>query len=351
MLEYLPLPDASDETVDSLYLCLEILLRIFQSLGAGAILISAMTSLTVTFTDNTTTVLGYAQTAIGFGYLIGPAVGSGLFKLGGFAAIFATVGAIMVLVGIIAWLIFPKNDPAHTENENSVSVRKILFHKNVIAALSLTAFLGTLWSSIEPILEPELREEYGLKQEISALTFLLVSVTFTIGSPIIAIALDKLSWLTPLFVMMCGFVINTVAFLFLGPCPLFTGFTRPLWLVLLCLAFMGLGIALELVSSLDLLGFSSTDETGKKVCLDKSSKALLSAFWSSAYALGDFIGPTYSGIMTEYVSFGWTMTAYALACFFVVFIVVFVQTYKCLVKLGAKNTLADEDDETLPLLL
>ncbi|XP_067937505.1 MFS-type transporter SLC18B1-like [Watersipora subatra] len=350
MLEYLPLPNPTNGNVDGMYLCLEIVLRIIQSLGAGAILVGAMTYLTVTFTDNTMTVLGYAQTACGMGYLIGPGVGSGLFKLGGFVAIFTAVGGCMILVGVIAWLILPRDDMAQTENDGSASLRKILFNRNVIASLTLTAFMGTIWSSIEPILEPELREKYGLQEEVSALTFLLVSVTFTVGSPLIAIALDKLSWLTSLPLMMCGFLVNFVTFLFMGPCPLFDGFIRPLWLMLVCLTFMGVGIALGMVPSLHLLSFGNAEKSGKP--LGKSAKAILSALWSSAYALGDFIGPTFSGIMTEYINFAWTMTAYALACLLTASLISLVQLYNCVKKRKSRKSTANgiENEETLPLL-
>ncbi|XP_067937466.1 MFS-type transporter SLC18B1-like [Watersipora subatra] len=327
MLDYYPLPERGDDQIDTSYVVLEVSLRIMQSLGSGAILIAAMTMLTTTFPTRTTTILSYSQMAVGLGYMVGPAIGSGLFAAGQFVTVFAGVGFILVTIAIISWFALPKEaDVRLQDNTSTVSYKTVLSDVNTISALILTAFVGTLFSCIEPILEPELREQYGLSVKISAIIFVINGLTYTASAPVVGKILDSWSWLNSLHLMVAGFLLNTINFLFMGPSPILVGLYRPLWLMLLCLAIMGVTISFVLVPSLDLLSFnSSKSETEFDAAKDKAIKAMLSGLWSSAYALGDFLGPTYSGIMTQYFGFACTMTSMALACFLAAILIILIK--------------------------
>ena len=45
--------------------------------------------------------------------------------------------------------------------EKSSSFKQILSNLNIVVSLLLTAFFGTMWTLIDPILEPELRDKVG----------------------------------------------------------------------------------------------------------------------------------------------------------------------------------------------
>jgi len=57
LLEYLPVPDPTDKSIDVTYLVLAIVLRILQALGASAFATAAMTLLTSAFPDDTVVML------------------------------------------------------------------------------------------------------------------------------------------------------------------------------------------------------------------------------------------------------------------------------------------------------
>ncbi|XP_067935471.1 MFS-type transporter SLC18B1-like isoform X2 [Watersipora subatra] len=325
----MPVPDPSDKQVDTVYLILAIILRISQAMGSSAVFTAAMTCLTISFTEQTTTILSYSETVAGLGFMSGPAFGSGLYKAGGFLLVFTGVGGMLIVTSVVIGILLPEAGGS-MDTGNSKSALKLLMHNlNILLALLLTAFIGTLWASIETILEPELRTKYGLTQDLSALVFLILSVTYTITAPLVGKALDKLSCLNSLYVMVFGFLLHTVNFLFMGPSPML-GIERPLWLLLLTLGILGIALGLTIVPSLDLLSFSDTESENAEGNggMDESSKALISGFWSSAYSFGDFFGPTFSGIVTRHGSFGLTMTYYAIGCFAVAVIIILCVFYR-----------------------
>ena len=57
LLEYVPLPSPSDNSVDVTYLVLATILRVAQAIGTAAVLVSVMTLQTLSFPDSTTTIL------------------------------------------------------------------------------------------------------------------------------------------------------------------------------------------------------------------------------------------------------------------------------------------------------
>lgn len=77
------------------------------------------------------------------------------------------------------------------QDEKADSVLSVLKDMKIIAAMVLGAYSGIIWSSMDPILEPELRNKYGLSQSVSALSFLLLSVCYAISAPIVGKSLDS----------------------------------------------------------------------------------------------------------------------------------------------------------------
>jgi len=57
LLEYLPVPDPTDNSVDVTYLVLAIVMRILQAIGASAYTTAAMTLLTTAFPEDTIVML------------------------------------------------------------------------------------------------------------------------------------------------------------------------------------------------------------------------------------------------------------------------------------------------------
>ncbi|KAF6026268.1 SLC18B1 [Bugula neritina] len=141
----------------------------------------------------------------------------------------------------------------------------------------------------------------------------------------------------------------------MGPTPLIPALQRPLWLLLVTIAMLGISLGFALVPSLN-LSFGQSDENGK--AYSTSTTAMISGLWSGAYAFGDFLGPTVSGVITENADFGWAMTSFAFLCFVCVLMTFIVKMCKLKKKPSKKslniNTVivneALSDDDVEPLI-
>ena len=63
-----------------------------------------------------------------------------------------------------------------------------------------------------------------------------------------------------------------------------------------------------------------------------------------------FIGPTISGVLTEYGSFGWTFTYFSFACFAVAVVIFVIWIYRYCTSAASKDTKLSADDEKIPML-
>jgi MFS family permease len=110
--------------------------------------------------------------------------------------------------------------------------------------------------------------------------------------------------------IISGFVCLTFSLLLLGPSPLIgfpVGFNE-FWLCAIALVAMGITFAFAMIPTFEMM---------LNVCILRgftNSIALYSAvggLWSSAYALGDFLGPVLGGMLLDITGFQWGMTIMA----------------------------------------
>ncbi|XP_067948325.1 MFS-type transporter SLC18B1-like isoform X3 [Watersipora subatra] len=344
MLKYYPLP-SDDVSIQPGFLIIEILLRIMHACGSAAVIVSGLTLLTTTFPHNTPTVMGYASTAMGVGFMCGPAIGSGFFAIGGFSLTFAAIGAMLIIQSIVILCTAQAPESVGRKEGDKPSVIKLLKNKTIFVDILLLTLVGVLWVSVEPILEPEIRNKYGLPDEISALIFLIVSLSYTVSSPLVGKAIDAVSWVTPWWMMAFGFVLHAVNFCFMGPMPLLVllGFHRPLWLLIVTLAIMGIALAFGFVSGMNLIIPTEFEDENNEE-LKKNTKAMCVGFVTFAYSLGSFTGLTLSGVIAAYGSFGITMSCFAIACSVPATLIISTLTIKYV-----RNRNKANQEETQPL--
>ncbi|KAF6030711.1 hypothetical protein EB796_011010 [Bugula neritina] len=119
----------------------------------------------------------------------------------------------------------------------------LLSNVYMVVSLVVAMSTGVLWASVQPVLEPELRSKFGLSQEISALIFLLIPLSYTITTPLVGKALNKyvscfvhiqllVKSLDLIYVMMVAYGICLIDFIFMGPTPLFSNLPRKTDLVI-----------------------------------------------------------------------------------------------------------------------
>ena len=80
------------------FLVLSFAAQVFGGIGQGLLTTTSIAILTSQYTEERNKVMGIFETATGLGYLIGPLIGSGLYKLGGHLTAFYGYCAINVLL-------------------------------------------------------------------------------------------------------------------------------------------------------------------------------------------------------------------------------------------------------------
>ena len=104
--------------------------------------------------------------------------------------------------------------------------------------------------------------------------------------------------------MILGHLLLLASFTLLGPAPwLFPAPSLPLTI---CALFLqGAGSATVVVSSYSACLLSTLAIPSPKYPDSVSTFSLVSGVWTSAFALGNFVGPTIAGVLYDQVGFRW----------------------------------------------
>eukprot|EP00092_Neocalanus_flemingeri_P107350 GFUD01137792.1.p1 GENE.GFUD01137792.1~~GFUD01137792.1.p1 ORF type:complete len:280 (+),score=82.29 GFUD01137792.1:238-1077(+) len=189
--------------------------------------------------------------------------------------------------------------PDMERSEASQPVLSILSHPRVIIAL-LTATMGAYSiGTVEATLSPFL-EHLGLDVKMIAIAFLVMSFFSVVATPFFGWICD--GKVSPWAVSCCGCVFMFICFAFLGPVPYLTFFSPNLYTVCGSLVAQGFGCAAVLVAS-----FGSAQLAAVTAGLPDSLEvqSVVSGLFTSSFALGNFCGPTVSGILYDAVGFNY----------------------------------------------
>ena len=77
--------------------------RVIQGFGTASLYTATWTIAATKFRDNVSTVVGILEMGLGLGYVIGPAVGGGLFRLAGFPAPFFVIGGLILISLVLSF--------------------------------------------------------------------------------------------------------------------------------------------------------------------------------------------------------------------------------------------------------
>ena len=169
----------------------------------------------------------------------------------------------------------------------------------MVPLLSATTAALTI-GYIESLLELHL-QTFSLSVSSVGLCFLTMSLTYTATTLITGYCVDKI--LQPITFSTTGLLLLLLAFTLIGPAPflpLAPSLAPSLPLTLLSLVLQGAGAALVLVST-----FSSSlaATLSKEGYTDSPSTfSLVSGLWTSAFALGNFLGPSVAGVIYDKVT-------------------------------------------------
>eukprot|EP00088_Acartia_fossae_P044123 TRINITY_DN4676_c0_g1_i3.p1 TRINITY_DN4676_c0_g1~~TRINITY_DN4676_c0_g1_i3.p1 ORF type:complete len:484 (-),score=84.86 TRINITY_DN4676_c0_g1_i3:282-1733(-) len=345
-------------------------LRLLEGVAEAGAWSSVLTILSNEFKDHVTYVYSLTQASFGFAEILGPSLGGTLFEYGGFLLPFEFSGILCLLVGLIIIFRLPyllthsisnrssvssssetgskdclseedyqsevasdaesvesqivrtKCDKSKKLNESSSAANdyiRLLNSPMVLLALLGTIFSATCQGFIESFLEEYLKI-FNLSVTQIGLSFLAMSVPYMIATPLWGWLVDK--WVQPELVNPIGHLIIAASLILIGPVD-YTTLEPDYLLTLIGLGLIGVGTAATITSTFALaqkhalIMFETSSADGTE---DHSS--MISGLWTSAFALGNFIGPTAGGPLVTWLGFTgttpiiqvWALVMAALDC-------------------------------------
>merc|ERR1712226_1247597 len=134
--------------------------------------------------------------------------------------------------------------------------------------------------------------------------FMVVGGTYGLSLPLWGFLCDsKLSKNSPKYVEVVGAILIGGGFLILGPFKYFP-FKKSLCSIIVGMSVHGFGLGASVVG-----GFSDAHKSAIKAGFPDTidTYGLVSGLWTSVFAFGAFVGPTFGGILFDAVTFRWAI--------------------------------------------
>jgi len=290
------------------FLGLAFTLRIFEACGNSMFLTGSFSSIAREFPDKVASMFAMIELFFGIGEIVGPVVGGALYEIGGFTLPFAVMGSTLFFSSIFIYFVLPDTaSPPPQENENEVkpSMRNALSKPGILIALfkvgTAAASLGFLQTTLEPHL-------HDLKPPLSSFQvgalFMVVGGTYGLSLPLWGWLCDsQLTKNSPKFVEVIGAILIGSGFLVLGPFKYFP-FHKSLVTIIIGMTIHGFGLGASVVG-----GFSDAHKSAIKCGFPDTidTYGLVSGLWTSVFAFGAFVGPTFGGVLYDAVTFRWAI--------------------------------------------
>lgn len=312
------------------FIGLSYLLRFLEGLGTAMAWSAALGILMKIFPNKVARIMSWTQTCFGLGYMLGPAVGAALYEAGGFMLPFFSIGGLSTVLAISLVFTIPNLETVNT-NSNSTNddeesdtlvnqddsehdaqnghadpqcngIRPNLRFRTIISSPGLLFPFVDLFSALcgngmlESMLEPHLREAGASTIDIGV-SFLVFGLCYSIGNMLFGSAIDK--WGYPSFFSLAGNLMFLITFTFVGPVS-FIPIRPSEHLIQAMMALAGFAYSALVCSSFSRaqkrvieMGFSD----------DINTYVMISGIWLSAFALGNFVGPTVAGLAVDVIGF------------------------------------------------
>jgi len=280
-------------------------LRIFEGITEAGAWASVLTILSVQFKSHVTYVYSLTQASFGFAEILGPSIGGIMFEYGGFLLPFEFSGILCLIVGLAIIYRLPKlmdsDLDAQPDKPSAATYNFVILLKSpgVLVALLGTIFGAVCQSFIETFLE-EYLAIFGLSVTQIGVSFLAMSVPYMLATPLWGWLVD--SHLQPEIISPVGNVLIIASMFLIGPVQ-YLNLLPNYELTELGLGLIGVGTAATLTAT-----FALTQKHAMLVLPneEEDNSSIISGLWTSAFALGNFIGPTIGGPLVYYLGFSGT---------------------------------------------
>ncbi|KAL5478085.1 hypothetical protein EMCRGX_G024964 [Ephydatia muelleri] len=287
------------------------LFGLVSKIGTAMFFTSSYALSTALYPKNIGLVMGLLEVAAGMGFAIGPAVGSGLYELGGFLLPFVVIGACPLFLLVPLYIFLPDSDiPVQRLSSRAVCTLLRSFPMLCIALCNVLALaaLGFFTSTFSPFLVNKLH----ISLPHVGLVFLAGPALYMLAALVAGPLSDKfVSWFPAHFTftyyvfqgtrpfIICGLFICAAGYFLVGPADFIA--SPRLWLTIVSFTAIGFGAALTFVPAYaDLLNIAKSLDTGYNL---ESLTTVVSGIISSALSCGDMLGPFVGGVLTDYLDF------------------------------------------------
>ncbi|KAL9988691.1 hypothetical protein ACROYT_G003165 [Oculina patagonica] len=290
------------------FVVLSFLLRAICAFGGAASEIAAMSIVIEEFPDRLGMASGIVETSIGVGFFLGPALGGGLYTVGGFQLSFVVLGCSMIAAIPVLFCVLSRcgvhSGKIPDQEKASFPIIEALKIPAVLMAAVCFTTAGITQGYLDPILGLHLEEMMNLNATQIGLVFLVFAVVYTLVTPLAGWIGDKTQchrWLT-----VAGYIGSGFGSFLLGPAPFLTFFlpTKRVWFVCLSMAIMGFSSGTFFVQLMPDLVKVMRD---KGMPDNSATRGVISSILIGMVNLGATIGPTLAGIIDQHIGFQWAM--------------------------------------------
>jgi len=290
--------DATVESIPFIIACC--LIRLIQGFGAAFVETSAFAALTVNCPPRYMgKVFAALETAGSAGALLGPPIGGVLYEIGGFKLPFLLFGPFPVVIAI-AVILLKFEMEMDEEEEDPPGVIEVLKIPWVWISCVVTILTMSALVFIEPTLAIHL-QPFELSPTVVGLMFVLTYAVYMVATPVVGYLIDHWSKSGLMFI---GVMIMGSSYLLLGPAPFLPFLPATIYLNAISLGLLGVGSCVALLPTLPMMCLAAEKK-------NPNSATVVSGIASSAYSLGEVIGPPLGSTMVDLVGFEWASAFFA----------------------------------------
>nr|CAD2131083.1 unnamed protein product [Meloidogyne enterolobii] len=266
--------------------------RTTQAIGGVGFNTASWTIVGRLFPDRISLATGINEVAFGLGYTLGPAIGSGLYEVGGYVLPLFVVGSaqLLLVLGVLPFYRGLLSEGSETSNvkqqeEKSPGIVKMILIPDVFMAMLSSFVICIAWVFYEPAITEHLSTFKGRPSVMVGIMMMILACFYLISSPIWGWVFDRyiVQRFSPSLVRFIGGALIAISPILMGPVP-FLGLEKNLILIGISFAILGIACAILYVPvfkwCLDAVKNEGYSEKSSTTC------GQISGFFLSSLALG-----------------------------------------------------------------
>ena len=282
----------------TIFICACFAVRMVEAFGAAAITTCAYTMVSSCMPDRASTAVGYIAAGQSVGLAIAPAVGGGLFALGGFGVPFYVLGVLMLITSAANTRLLPDVCDAHTpEGDFLRRLWTLAGSGEAWVCCCVVTIYSAAFSTFGSCLSPYAMSALNMTPPEIGLLFLVASSAYALVSVLWGRLLEPLS--NPYYIMSGCLLLASFSLILMPPWPAL-GLHPSRWLMGGAMLLHEVAFAGPFAPCLKLLNL-----TARLHGLPDSvaTRALISSVFGAAFALGLVVGPVSGGALVDWVGF------------------------------------------------